>query len=326
MVADGVHIVPHRVVADSVQAPSLIDSAAASAGWPGPRRFYLLLSLPNPEAITRETLPGRLWLGCQRCSRLRKASEHNMIKVIKPVLAIAVLAVLIAVSASCSGAPNAVRMGTEGAYPPYNFIDDDGEVGGFERELGDELCRRASLECVWVTNEWDSIIPNLVAGDYDTILAGMSITDERDEVIDFTQPYLPPSPSVYVAMTGAGDEVVNDKVAAQVSTIQSGYLSQSGATLVEYPLAEELVAAVLSGEADAILVDREFARDSVMESGGRLSLVGPEVSLGFGVGVGIRESDSRLKGKLDRAINAMKEDGSLNVLIKKWFGPDAETF
>ena len=90
-------------------------------------------------------------------------------------------------------------MGTEGAYPPYNFINDDGEIDGFERALGDELCRRANLECIWVTNEWESIIANLVAGDYDTILAGMSITDERDETIDFTQAYIPPSASVYVS-------------------------------------------------------------------------------------------------------------------------------
>ena len=78
-----------------------------------------------------------------------------------------------------------VRMGTEGAYPPYNFINDAGEVDGFERELGDELCSRAKLDCEWVTNEWDSIIPNLVSGNYDTIFAGMSVTAERDEVIDF---------------------------------------------------------------------------------------------------------------------------------------------
>ena len=62
-----------------------------------------------------------------------------------------------------------VRLGTEGAYPPYNFINDAGEVDGFERELGDELCKRAELTCEWVTNEWDTIIPNLVSGNYDTI-------------------------------------------------------------------------------------------------------------------------------------------------------------
>ena len=152
----------------------------------------------------------------------------NMIRL---VLAIAVLALF---SLSCIGQSEVVTMGTEGAYPPYNFVNDEGEVDGFERELGDELCHRADLECVWVTNEWDTIIPNLVDGQYDTILAGMSITDERDEVIDFTQPYVPPTPSVYIALSGSGDDVVDGRVAAQVATIHADYLSESDATLIEY--------------------------------------------------------------------------------------------
>lgn len=235
-------------------------------------------------------------------------------------------ALLISVSLSCTREPDIVKLGTEGAYPPYNFINDDGEVDGFERELGDELCRRAHLECIWVTDEWDSMIPNLVAGNYDTILAGMTITDERDQIIDFTQLYIPPSPSVYLALAGASMEVINGKVAAQVSTIQADYLSQSGATLLQYALAPEVVSAVLQDEADAALVDLEFARESMAESEGRLILVGPRVMLGSGVGIGVREQDSQLKDKLDRAIGAMKADGSLNDLIRKWFGADAETF
>ena len=110
-------------------------------------------------------------------------------------------AAALALAAGAAMAQDVVRMGTEGAYPPYNFINDNGEVDGFERELGDELCARAELTCTWVTNDWDTIIPNLVSGNYDTIMAGMSITDERDEVIDFTQNYIPPAPSAYVALT-----------------------------------------------------------------------------------------------------------------------------
>ena len=94
----------------------------------------------------------------------------------------------------------------------------------------------------------------------------------------------------------------------------------------EYATAAEVIAAVLSGEADAALVDGAFADDSIAESGDRLARVGPEVPLDRGVGVGIREDDSRLQGKLDRAIGEMKADGSLNALIKKWLGPAAETF
>ena len=242
---------------------------------------------------------------------------------IRPIVA---AAILISICLSCIGGQDVVKMGTEGAYPPYNVINDDGEVDGFERELGDELCGRANLECVWVTNEWDTIIPNLLAGDYDTIMAGMSITDERDEIIDFTQPYFPPSPSVYIAQSGAGDEAAAGKVAAQVSTVQADYLSESGATLQEYDLAPEVVSAVLNGEVDAALVDLEFARESVDKSAGKLTIVGPRVTLDAGIGVGVRESDSELKDKLDRAIAAMKEDGSLNALIEKWFGHSAETF
>ena len=234
--------------------------------------------------------------------------------------------VVIAAALACGGGADAVRMGTEGAYPPYNFIDESGEVDGFERELGDELCRRADLECTWVTNEWDTIIPNLEAGSYDTILAGMSITDERDQVIDFTQPYVPPSPSVYLVLMGAAPDAVQGRVAAQVATVQAAYLSESGADLREYDLAPEVVSAVLNGEADAALVDLEFAQESIDESGGKLALAEPRVALDAGIGVGVREDDGELRDKLDRAIGAMKEDGSLNALIEKWFGADAETF
>ena len=243
-------------------------------------------------------------------------------KMIKTIFGIAIL---VFACLACGG-PEAVKMGTEGFYPPYNFIDENGEVDGFERELGDELCRRAELECTWVTNEWDTIIPNLVAGDYDTIMAGMSITAERDETIDFTQAYLPPTPSVYIALAGSGDEAVNGKVAAQVATIHADYLTEAGATLVEYGLADELVEAVLSGEADAALVDREFAQEAMAANGDRLEVVGPEVSLGSGVGIGVREDDAELKDKLDKAIESMKEDGSLNDLIDKWFDDDAMRF
>ena len=236
------------------------------------------------------------------------------------------IAVLCLALAACAEEAEEVRMGTEGAYPPYNFINDSGEVDGLERKLGDELCRRAVLECVWVINDWDSIIPNLVAGDYDTIMAGMSITDERDETIDFTQPYVPPSPSVYLALAGAGEGDVAGKVAAQVATIQSDYLSETGANPVEYATAPELVDALLSGEADAALVDQGFALDSISESDGMLAVVGPKVLLDKGIGIGVREDDGELRDKLDKAIEEMKGDGTLNDLIEEWLGPDAEKF
>ncbi len=222
----------------------------------------------------------------------------------------------LAFSASFAMAQDVVRMGTEGAYPPWNFINDSGEVDGFERELGDELCKRAELTCEWVTNEWDSIIPNLVSGNYDVIIAGMSITDERDEVIDFTQNYTPPDPSAYLAMSEDVD-LQNGVIAAQSGTIQAGYIAEQGATLVEFATPEETIAAVRNGEADAVLADKSFLTP-VAEEDPDLMIVGPDVALGGGVGMGVRESDTELKETFDAAIQSMKDDGSLNELIKKW--------
>ena len=218
-----------------------------------------------------------------------------------------------------------VRMGTEGAYPPYNFINDSGEVDGLERELGDELCARAELTCEWVKNDWDSIIPNLVSSNYDTIMAGMSITDERDEVIDFTQDYYPPTESAYVALS-EGVDLEGGIVSAQTATIQAGYVAESGATLVEFATPEETIAAVRNGEADAVFADYDYLLPLVEESGGELMFVGEGVPLGGGVGMGLRESDTELRDKFDAAITSMKEDGSLNALLDKWFGEGVGTY
>lgn len=231
-----------------------------------------------------------------------------------------IAAALVAMTTSATA--QTIRMGTEGAYPPYNFINDDGEVDGLERELGDVLCEIAGLDCVWVTNDWDSIIPNLVSGNYDTIIAGMSITDERDEVIDFTQEYVPADPSAYMALAGGDVDVSNGVIAAQTSTIQASYIASSGATVVEFASPDESVAAVRSGEVDAVLADRAFLADIVAESNGELVFVG-EVNIGGGVGIGVRESDAELKAALNAAIEVVKADGRLNEMVKRWLDIDA---
>ena len=223
-------------------------------------------------------------------------------------------------------AAQTVRMGTEGAYPPFNFINDSGEVDGFERELGDAICARAGFDCVWVTNDWDSIIPNLVSGNYDTIIAGMSITAERQQKIDFSQEYFPPDPSAYVTLSGSDDSVVNGVVAAQTATIQAGYVNDSPATLVEFSNPDETIAAVRSGEADAVLADFSFLSEIVESSGGELMFVGDRVMIGGGIGVGVRKSDGELKARIDEVISAMKADGSLNAIITKWMDADKAVY
>ncbi|MBP1807374.1 transporter substrate-binding domain-containing protein [Rubellimicrobium aerolatum] len=228
----------------------------------------------------------------------------------------------LALAAGIASAQDVVRMGTEGGYPPYSFINDAGEPDGFEIELGNALCERAGLTCQWVTNEWDSIIPNLVSGNYDTIMAGMNITPERDEVIDFTQDYIPATPSSYVGLSADVDPA-GAVVAAQATTIQASHVAGTGATLLEYATQEEAVAAMRNGEADAVFADTDFLAPIVESSGGELTFIGEPVPLGGGMAMGLRESDAELRARFDEAISAMKADGSLNELLAKWFAEDA---
>ncbi len=229
---------------------------------------------------------------------------------------LALATALLASTAGAALAQDVVRMGTEGAYPPYNFINDANEVDGYDIDIGNEVCARAELTCEWVTNDWDSIIPNLVSGNYDTIVAGMSITDERDEVIDFSIPYFPADPSAYAAM---GDvDVSSAVIAAQTGTIQASHVAETGAVLVEFATPDEAVAAVRNGEVDAILADKAFLQPIVDEDPD-LSFLGEDVVLGDGMGIGMRESDTELKEKVDAALASMKEDGKMAELITKWF-------
>ena len=237
---------------------------------------------------------------------------------------LAAAAIVAAATALPATAQDVVRLGTEGAYAPYNFINDAGEVDGFERELGGALCERAGLTCEWVTNDWDSIIPNLTSGNYDAILAGMSITPEREEVLDFTQNYMPPAASAYAALSEDAD-VEGGVVAAQVNTIQAGHVAESGATLLEFATPDESVAAVRNGEADAVFADKDYLAPVVEESAD-LAFVGEDVALGGGIGMGLRTGEEELRARFDEAIDAMKEDGSLNEMIVRWFGEDAQTF
>lgn len=225
-----------------------------------------------------------------------------------------------------SGAATHVRIATEGAYPPWNFVNEAGEVDGFERAFGDEACRRAGLTCTWVVNEWDTLIPNLVAGNYDAIIASLSITEARQQVVAFSEEYLPPDPSAFFALAGAAPGVMVGAVATQSNTVFVGYLQTTDATVVEFPGPDDVVAAVRSGVADAGLLDRAFLAPIVAESGGALVFVGEDLFLTNGPGVGLRQSDPALRVAFDDAISAMKADGSLNALIATWFGPDFPTF
>lgn len=236
------------------------------------------------------------------------------------LLAVALLALV----ASCGGAEPVV-IATTGDYHPFNFIDDEGAIGGFERELGDELCRRAGLECEWVLHDWEALIPDLRAERFDVILAGMSITAERVALIDFTGPYYPPQPSMYLARAGEGAEALQGRLGVTEHTIYSDYLEERGVAYVPLAGAVDAAGAVLAGEVDAVLVDHGYAVAKLAEHAGRLEVVGPPLRLDRGLGIGVRVG-SALLGAFNEALDSMKADGTLNALIRSWLGEDAATF
>ncbi len=243
-----------------------------------------------------------------------------------PMVMVAVTGVLAVGSLACGGGSETVRLATEGQYHPFNFINDDGEIDGLEREVGDELCRRAKLDCEWVQNEWSDMIPDLLAVEFDVIIAGMSITDERDETIDFTEPYYPPAPSVYLALAGAGDEAIQGRLGAYADTIYSDYFTEQGIPYTEFSSEDNRLEALFNGDIDASLVAHAYAVEKLAEYEGRLVVVGPSVLLDRGIGMGVREDSGDLLNKLNEAIASMKADGYLNELIRKWVGDDAKTF
>jgi polar amino acid transport system substrate-binding protein len=236
------------------------------------------------------------------------------------IAAAAVLALGSAVQAQ-----ETVRIATEGAYAPWNFLNDAGEPAGFEIDLGNAICAQAGLTCEWIVNDWDSIIPNLLAGNYDAIMAGMSITDERLQTIDFSQNYFPPDPSKFVAAAAEDIDVTaleGKRVGVQGGTIQAAYAEENfGATstVVSFGTADQAMADLAAGNLDTILADGAYLEPVVAASGGALVFVGEDVMIGNGVGAGLRKDEAELKAKFDDALTALKADGTVDKLIAQWF-------
>lgn len=221
------------------------------------------------------------------------------------------------------------RLATEGAYPPYNYVDDQGNVGGFDIDVGNEICKRAALDCTWVVNEWDTLIPNLIAGNYDAIIAAMSITDERKKSIDFTTQYFPAEPSTFMTPAGKTFDFENlsgVKIGAQAATLQASYVDstyKANNQILTYQTADQALADLNAGNVDMIFAEESYVGDTTAGSSGALVQAGPAVPLGDGYGIGIRKVDTDLKAKFDAALDSMKTDGTLDAYITLYF-PDKE--
>ena len=227
--------------------------------------------------------------------------------------------------AGASHAQDTVRIGTEGAYAPWNYIDESGELAGFEIDLGNAMCEQAGITCEFVQNDWDSIIPNLQAGNYDVIMAGMSITEERMETISFTEDYYPPDPSRYIAAEGEELDMSDPsglRIGAQGSTIQAAYAEENFAgdnTILTFETPDQSIADLMAGNLDVIIADGSYLQPIVDGSDGRIVFVGDEVTIGNGVGAGLRQDATELQATMDEALAALKADGTVDALIQEHF-------
>ena len=262
---------------------------------------------------------------------------------------------LMTISVSYAGDWSKIKIGTEGAYPPWNGTNAAGELEGAEIDLALDLCKRMKAECELVAQDWDGIIPALQNGKYDAIIAGMSITAERMEVINFSQGYAnePASFSVLksskLAALKAGGKVNMDAldgkskkllkslkktlkgatVGVQGSTTHENFVKQvlgDSVTMKSYDTQENLELDLSIGRIDAALSD-QGSMEKFMESdkGKEIAFIGPGLgggSFGGGVGVGLRKADTDLLKMFNKAIDEARADGSLAKHFSKWFGKD----
>lgn len=242
-----------------------------------------------------------------------------------PILAALIFALAFAAATSDPRVAEPVRIGTEPYYEPFTYLV-DGELLGFEVDLAAELCERAALECVWVYEEWTKMIPSLIDGKYDAVIADLFDTPERDEIVDFSERYRPPDAAAYAALPGADPSVINARVAVLGETASHDYVSTTDATVQTHEAEADAMQAVLDGDADAIFAGKQHLETTGEIIEGTLEYVGDDVILPSAPAVAVREGDDALRTRFNDAIQSMKDDGSLNALLREWFGDDAPQF
>jgi polar amino acid transport system substrate-binding protein len=245
------------------------------------------------------------------------------------VLAVAALALSTGL-ASAEGMK--IRIATEGAYPPFNQKNADGTLTGFDVDIAKALCAKMKADCTIVAQDWDGIIPGLLAKKYDAIVASMSITEERKKVIDFSDKYYQTPARFIVAkdggITDTSPEGLKGKtLGAQSSTIHANYLEakyKAGSTIKLYATQDEANADLAAGRLDAILADSVVLFEWMKtKDGACCQFSGPDYNdpafFGSGVGVGLRKEDTKLKDAFNAAIKEIIADGTYKQINDKYF-------
>ncbi|SEJ04920.1 polar amino acid transport system substrate-binding protein [Pseudomonas linyingensis] len=224
-------------------------------------------------------------------------------------------------------AADKLRIGTEGAYPPFNQIDASGNVVGFDVEIAKALCVKMQAECEIVTSDWDGIIPALNAKKFDFIAASMSITDERKQAVDFTDPYYT-NKLQFIAPKSVDfktDEVsLEGKViGAQRATIAGTWLEDNLGDVVEvklYDTQENAYLDLASGRVDGVLADKLVNWEWLKSDAGKdFEFKGEPVYDDDKIGIAVRKGDDALREKLNGALKAIVEDGTYQQINDKYF-------
>ena len=245
-------------------------------------------------------------------------------------------AVALAVGLAGSGTAAAkewktVRIGTEGAYPPFNYIDADGKLQGFDIDIANALCAAMKVECTLVAQDWDGIIPGLLAGKYDAIVASMSVTEERKQTVDFTDRYYR-TPLAVVGPKDAGDDVSPEAmkgkvIGAQSATTQAIYAEEkyapAGAEVKLYPTQDEVNLDLASGRLDAMIGDKFVVAEWVKKDGADCcKLLGDAPDTTTDTAIAVRKDDPELKAMINKAIADIRADGTYDRIVAKYFDFD----
>ncbi len=227
-----------------------------------------------------------------------------------------------------------VKIGTEGAYPPFNSIDPNGKLVGFDIDIANALCAAANFECEFVVQDWDGIIPGLIAKKYDAIVASMSITDQRKQVVDFTNKYYL-TPGKFIAAKGSNFDFSPEGLAGKSIGVQRATTHENFARakfpksdIRPYATQDEANADLASGRLDLVMADSVALLEGFLktDAGKDFEFVGPDYYdpkyHGEGAGIAIRKGEDDLRLALDRAIDEIRADGTYQAINDKYFDFD----
>ena len=218
-----------------------------------------------------------------------------------------------------------IRIAMSGAYPPFNFVNDENQVVGFDPAIGTEIAKRMGLETEIVTTAWDGIIGGLLAGKYDAIVGSMSITAERDEVVDFVGPYYSTKRAVFTKPDSgitSVSQLGDVEVGVTLGETHEEWAREQGFNVRTYKGLPELLLELENGRVDVIVNDSIAAILAMKENGYDFVMVDDLETEVIGAGIAIRQGNPELAAAMQAALDAMMEDGTYLEIANEWVGGD----